>query len=365
MKILFHIAHPAQYHMFKYLISNLKLKGHTIKITINTKDILAQLMTEDGIDFENILPNRRKNNYYLSAISTLIKKDLKIFILQWKNNYDLMVGSEIALSHNGWLFRKPVCIMGEDDISVIKDAARILFPFATHIVSPASCNLGKWTKKKIAYDGYQKLAYLHPNYFVPNKAVVNKVLKDNSEYVLIRASGLSAYHDKGVNGFTVDILRNIIRILKPHKKILISTERILPDDLQQYSFKTEATNIHHFLYYADFLIADSQSMCVEASVLGTPSIRFSDFAGEIGVLEELEHKYGLTYGIKASQPDKLINKINDFLEIKNIKQVWHVKRHKMLEDKIDVTAFWTWLINDYPNSINAIKENSSYQYCFK
>jgi len=365
MKILFHIAHPAQYHMLKYLIRNLKSNGHTIKITINTKDILENLMKEDAVEFDNILPKRRQSNNKLSTMLTLIKKDINIFKLQLKNNYDLMVGTETALSHNGWLFRKPVFIMVEDDIAVIKDAALISFPFAKHILSPVTCNLGKWTKKKIAYDGYQKLAYLHPNYFLPDKTVVTKILKGDSEYVLIRVSGLSAYHDKGVKGFTVDILRNIIRILKPHKKILLSTERLLPDDLKQYSFKTELSNIHHFLYYADFLIADSQSMCVEAAMLGTPSIRFSDFAGQIGVLEELEHKYKLTYGIKASDSDNLVRKIKDLLAIKNIKEAWHAKRNQMMEDKIDVTSFWTWLIENYPKSITILKENPSYQYKFK
>lgn len=365
MKILFHIAHPAQYHMFKNLIKNLQSNGHIIKITINTKDILEQLMREDGVQYENILPQRRTKNNKLATLLTLIKKDLKVFKLQLHNNYDLMVGTETALSHNAWLFRKPVFIMVEDDITVIKDAARISFPFAKHIVSPVTCNLGKWSKKKIEYDGYQKTAYLHPNYFMPKKEIITDVIKDNEGYVLIRVSGLSAYHDKGIQGFTVDILRDIVSLLKAHKKILLSTERELPEDLRQYSFKTKFSNIHHFLYYADFLIADSQSMCVEAALLGTPSIRFSDFAGEIGVLEELEHKYGLTFGIKSSQQDKLLNKINELLAIKNIKGVWQEKRRAMLKDKIDVTSFWTWLIENYPKSITVLKEDPTYQHKFK
>ena len=80
MKILFHLAHPAHYHMFKYVIRNLISKGHSIKITINTKDILEQLLIIDGIQYENILPKRRKYNTKLHALLTLIKKDIKIFL---------------------------------------------------------------------------------------------------------------------------------------------------------------------------------------------------------------------------------------------------------------------------------------------
>ena len=42
-------------------------------------------------------------------------------------------------------------------------------------------------------------------------------------------------------------------------------------------------------------------MAVEAAMLGTPSLRFNDFAGKIGVLEELEHKYELTFAIPPSE----------------------------------------------------------------
>lgn len=362
MKILIHLAHPSQYHMFKHVIKNLVKNGHIIKITINTKDILEQLLIADGIPYENILPERRKRNTKLSALFTLVKKDFKLFPIQNKGKYDLLVGTETALSHVGWLFRKPVLIMDEDDIAVVPEVARISFPFATHIVSPASCNLGKWSKKKISYEGFQKTAYLHPDYFKPNRDVVEKILTGNQRYFLLRVSGLSAYHDSGKNGFTLEILRKIIQILTPYGKVLLSTERSLPQDLSPYLFETEVTNIHHFLFYADLIIADSQSMSVEAAMLGTPSIRFSDFAGKIGVLEELEHIYGLTFGIKVSEQEKLYEKINELVNTRDLRKIWQSKRQKMLADKIDVAAFWSWLIENYPNSVSVLKENPAFQF---
>ena len=365
MKILIHLAHPAQYHMFKHLIRNLSQKGHEIKITINTKDILENLIQADGLQYENILPNRRKRNNKVTALLTLLKKDLKIFKIQLKGDYDIMVGTETALSHIGWLFHKPVFIMDEDDVSVVPEAAKLSFPFATHIVSPNTCDLGKWTKKKISYSGYQKTCYLHPLYFTPNDTIVQKALGKLERYFLIRVSDLSAYHDTGNNGFTVEIIRKIIKIIIPHGRVLLSTERKLPDDLNKYLFKTDVTLMHHFLFYADFLIADSQSMCVEAAVLGTPSIRFSDFVGKIGVLEELEHSYGLTYGVKTSDICKLYNKINELLTTVNLKILWQEKRAKMLAEKIDVTSFWTWLIDSYPKSVLTFKNNPNIQNNFK
>ncbi|MDP3463679.1 MAG: DUF354 domain-containing protein, partial [Bacteroidales bacterium] len=273
MRILFHLAHPAQYHMFKHTIKNLKNNGHNIIVTINTKDILEELVVAEGLEYINILPVRRKRNTKWAALFTLIRKDLKIFQIQLIYNFDLMVGTETALSHIGWLFRKPVLIMDEDDVHVVPEAAKLSFPFATHIVSPISCNLGKYTNKKVAYKGYQKSCYLHPDYFNPDPSLVINELGSLNKYFLIRVSGLSAYHDSGENGFSIDVLRRVVNELIKHGRVLISTEKVLPEDLEQYIFKTKITNIHHFLFYADLLIADSQSMCVEAAILGTPSIR--------------------------------------------------------------------------------------------
>ena len=55
MRVLFHLGHPAHYHMYKIVIKNLIGLGHFVKITINTKDILEQLLLADGIDYENIV----------------------------------------------------------------------------------------------------------------------------------------------------------------------------------------------------------------------------------------------------------------------------------------------------------------------
>lgn len=65
-------------------------------------------------------------------------------------------------------------------------------------------------------------------------------------------------------------------------------------------------HIHHAMAFAKMYIGDSQTMAAEAAVLGTPSIRFNDFVGEIGYLEELENTYQLTFGIMTSDRENLL-----------------------------------------------------------
>ena len=82
-------------------------------------------------------------------------------------------------------------------------------------------------------------------------------------------------------------------------------------------------------------------MAVEAAMLGTPSIRFNDFAGKIGVLEELEKKYRLTIGIPSTKPEKLYQTVENMISTNNIRNIYQSRRQRMLEDKIDVATFFT------------------------
>jgi len=49
----------------------------------------------------------------------------------------------------------------------------------------------------------------------------------------------------------------------------------------------------------------------------------------------------------------------------NTKQVFAKRKEIMLADKIDVTAFFVWFIENYPESAEIMKSNPDYQYKFK
>jgi predicted glycosyltransferase len=123
--------------------------------------------------------------------------------------------------------------------------------------------------------------------------------------------------------------------------------------------------MHHVMAFAQLYIGDSQTMAAEAGVLGTPFIRFNDFVGKIGYLEELENKYQLGYGIKTEEVNKLYYKINELLKMENCKEIFQERRQKMLSEKIDYASFLTWFIETYPASAKTMKENPDYQYNFK
>ena len=106
----------------------------------------------------------------------------------------MQFGTDASVAQAGYLLNIPVLTTLEDDIDVIPKLAKLTYPFTTKIVTPDVCRVGKWEYKKIGYNGYMKLAYLHPHYFTPKKSIVdNYVLGD--KYCLIRLAKLTAHHD--------------------------------------------------------------------------------------------------------------------------------------------------------------------------
>ena len=72
------------------------------------------------------------------------------------------------------------------------------------------------------------------------------------------------------------------------------------------------------------------------------------------------------YNITESEEDqqKSIELGIDLLQ-QNDMSIWKERRDKMLRDRIDVTEFLCWIVNNYPNSKQVLIENPDYQYRFK
>ena len=356
MKVIVYLGHPAQYHFFKNIVNNLQ-KNHHVRYLIKTKEVLEPLMIGDKVEYKNILPEGRKSRKAGLAWG-LVKREFRLFGQALRFSPDLMLGADPSVAHIGKILRIPTITVLEDDAHVIYDLARITFPFSTHIAAPESCDCGKWNFKKISYAGFMKLAYLHPNHFSCPKA-------ENQKTALIRLSNLDAFHDAGIKGFDEEMVKKLIKRLTGEFKILLSSEKPLGPFFDGYLLKINPNDIHKVLCQTSILISDSQSMTMEAAMLGIPSIRYSDFSGRIGVLEELEHKYHLTCGIKPGNMEKLMLILDSLLALPDLHNEYQKRRMKMLADKIDVTAFFTWLIDSYPESVGVMKDNPDYQHRFR
>jgi len=346
--VLIYLGHPAHFHLFKVVIKNLEAKSIKVVIAIKTKDVLEELLISSGLKYVNIAPVNKKKAGTKGYVA-FAKRLFNLGKLIRKTKPGLMMGTSPEIAVLGKIFGVISHVYSEDDLEVISSFAKVAGPFATNFICPNCCSAWKWNDKKIGHDSYHELAYLHPNHFTPDPEKVKSIFNLNERNFILRFVQLTAYHDIGKSGITTELAQKIIDILSPNGKIFITSERELEPQFEKYRIRIPPAEIHHALYYADMCIGDSQTMTAEAAVLGTPAIRFNDFVGVLAYLEELEHKYHLTYGFKTDKPDAMFAKIKELVETPNLKQEWAKRRAKMLTERID---FAQWMTNLVETTLN-------------
>ncbi len=352
MNILFHLGHPAHFHLFKNVIKKLNKNDHTTSILIKKKDILEDLLIDANIEFYNILPKARKDSKFSMAFSTL-KKDFNLLLFCLKNKPNLLIGTSSTIAHIGWILKIPSLVVNEDDAQVVPLFAKLAYPLASVIISPDVCNNGRWENKSVKYNSYHELAYLHPDHFTPKIDIATSYIDISHPYVLLRFASLGAHHDAGIEGINDDLALRIIKIIQPYANVFITSERKLCDKLEQFRLKINPLDIHHVMAFALMYIGDSQTMAAEAGVLGVPFVRYNDFVGKIGYLSDLEDNFGLGFGIKPRDKHKFFDTIKILLKKKTLKIEYQQKRKVMLQNKINLSEYlYNLIVNFKSKNLN-------------
>ncbi len=336
---LFYLGHPAHYHNVSVVIQQLSAKGYDIVLVARAKDVLFELL--EGLPYKIRYLKPKKGKGKVSLITTVVKREFVLYRIALKYKPKMLVGTDIVITHVGRLLGIPSVILNEDDSAAVPFLAKFGFKYATAVFSPNCCDISPFENKKIGYNGYHELAYLHPNYFTPNKDKIQGLTKKGEKYFILRFAELTAHHDKGKKGINLAIAKQLIEKLTPFGQVFITSERKLEPELENYRIKINPKNIHHALAFAQIYIGDSQTMAAEAAVLGTPSIRFNDFVGKLGYLEELEHKYQLTVGISTENSQILFDKVDELLKDEFIKTTFAKRKEEMLKSCEDVAQLWT------------------------
>jgi predicted glycosyltransferase len=362
MKVLFDIGHPADVHLFKYIIRNLEKNHHEIKICVREREnIVKNLLEHYDFNYENLEKNTPG---LLNKAITMFKNDYKLIKISKIFNPDIYVSlaSPYSAQVSKLLGRHSITFTDSEPTGLM---LALTMPFTDVIITPSGFarDLGK---KQIRISGYKELAYLHPNWFKP-KSDILKILgiSKNEPYVILRFSAFDASHDIGIKGFSLEDKRRLVKELGKYAKVFISSEVELPLDLEKYCIDIPQNRMHDALYYASMLVGDTQTSTTEAACLGTPAVRCNSFVGQNDMSNfiELETMYGLIFNYNI--PEKAMEKSIELIQQHDIKEKWVNKKEKLYNEKIDMTAFLTWFIEDYPESLRMIKENPSFQERFK
>jgi uncharacterized protein len=355
MKVLIDIGHPAHVHLFKHLAWEMQKKGHDVFFTCREKEFEIALLKHYGFRFKSF---GKKYSSRTGKIIGLIEFDFKEFFtgLRFKPDVFLSQGSMYA-AHAAFLLHRPHITL-EDTGNW--EQVRLYLPFTAYILTSNTFRIN-YGRKQIRFNSYQELAYLHPNQFLYNHLVIEKLnLKTKEKYAVLRFVAWKATHDKGQKGLSLESKFQIIEELERHHKVFITSEAALPKELEKYKATFLPHEIHDVLYGADLLISEGTTMAMEAALLGTPSIYVNSL--QYSNVKDMA-EYGLCFNFSSNE--LVLEKVKEITSKSEFKKELQGNRQRMLIEKIDVTAFLVWFIENYPSSALIMRENPNYQYKFK
>jgi predicted glycosyltransferase len=334
MKILIDIGHPAHVHLLKNFYFRLKDRH---KIYFSVRDIKV---AKDLLNFYEIpyIDLGAKKNSLIGKALTVLKQDLKLLKFVLLKRIDLGISSGIVLSHLSKITpMKSIVLDDDDDISeplVVKYG----HPFTDYVLTPTP--IIRKTKNAIYHNSTHELAYLHPDVFSPDRSILEKIgLSEENPFFILRFVAFKGHHDGGHYGISFNQKLEIVNYLKQFGKVLITSEKNIEPELEEYRIPIKPEEIHSLMSYAKLFIGDSQTMISEAAILGVPSLKCNTFAGALSIPNELEKKYELCYSYHPDNFEQFFNHIKEIVKNNNSKQEWQVKRERFLSEKINLTDF--------------------------
>ena len=353
MKVLIDIGHPGHVHLFKNFAKAFQERGHRVLFTVRNKEFETELL--QSYNFKYVLLGKNFKSLP-GKIFGILKFNINLLraALKFKPDIFFSHGSVYA-AHVATMLGKPHISM-EDSGNM--EQIRLYRPFTKAILTPDVLNeeLGK---KQVRYKGYHEISYLHPNYFKPDKNVKGLLgLKEGERYCIVRFVSWNATHDIGKRGFSSEEKIRLITELSKSLAVFITSEVDLPVEIKKYQIKLAPHLIHHALAFAEIVVSEGATITSESGVLGTPAIYVSSITRSY--IDDQE-KYGTVYNCNAG--NGVIQKIEKV--IGEGKEIYRERRGKLISDKIDVTAFMVWFIENFPQSFSLMKEKPDYQQRFK
>jgi uncharacterized protein len=367
-KYLFNILTAGQLHTFKNLIN--EIKGYDVKLVTRDSKIINELLSKYDLNSfrmyysdKNIINNFREyfaRLQYFTNSAYNFKPDFLI------SNLDPFSFIPYKFLSNDTV---KICLTdNRPNLNKLVPLQYFILPNVDYIITFDNIKEYEhydYGAKSIQLPSYKELAYLHPHYYKSSPKILSDFEAEPEGYLVIRLSAWNAYHDVGRSGIDFSHLRKLIDSLNQYSKIFISSEKKLPVEFQKYELHIPPDEIHNVLSYSKLLISDSGTMSTEAALLGTPVIRYNSFVSSQDQANflELEKKYGLMYNFDDFS--KVISSATDLLKRNDLKEVWDLKRSKLLKEKIDLTSFLKWFFENYPESVNIYPEyikNSSTLY---
>ena len=339
MNILIDIGHPGHVHLLHPLAEELKGRGHRVFYSVRDIPVAKRLMEHYGMTPWLDLGGKRDS--LVGKAFTVLQQDCRILRFVLKNHIDIGLSSGLVLSQVSRLTKMRSFVFDDDDDEAEPLSVKYEHPLSDVVFTP-DCIIRK-TPRAIYYPGTHELAYLHPRRFVPDPTVLQHAgIRDGERFFIMRFVALKGHHDVGQLGLTRDQKQQLVDVLKPHGRVIITSERAIEPEFESYRLPVPPEEMHSLMAYSSMFVGDSQTMTSEAAVLGVPALKCNTFAGRLSVPNMLENKYKLCFAYTPNQFGDMLAHIRQLLACnpEELKAEWQVKRKRMLDDIIDPTEFF-------------------------
>lgn len=348
MKILFDIGHPAHVHLFRFVANELLEKGHPILFSVRSKAETLDLLKAYQLPYS--VYEASKKNIFGKLLSYWVKlKSLNKIMLAFNPSITIS-HSSFYLSQVSWWHKIPNITL--EDTGNMEQVALYL-PFTSIILTPEAYNKNHGSRQ-LSYNGFHESAYINSDtfneQFRPHKDV-------HANTVLIRLVDWSASHDLAQHGISIKILDELIGRIPDKYQIKILSEGKLPKHLEHFALKIKPDELHAFLGNVVLYIGEGATLASECALLGIPTIYIN--SRKAGVID-VKANAGLIYHFRYEKG--LIDKTLEILNSDHYQNMHRELAIAFQKNKINLSKFLVWFIENYPTSARTLKENPDYQY---
>ena len=388
MNVLFVSGHPAQVHNFRLVREELIKDGHQVFWLTTPKDIATNLLDVYGIPYEVL---HKPNKGMVSKAWTLLRNVL------WEMRYLRRNKIDVAITRTCPYTTIATKLCGVkhiiiDDTEHAAEQVKVLSNRADAILLP-ECFWFQLRKDEIRFPGNIEVHYLHPKRFCPAPVWDLLGIEEGTRFAIVRFVKWDAWHDTQlVGGFSLEQKRELIKRLSKHLRVFISSESELPADLEPYRIQIPIERMHDVQAAAALFVGESATMASESVVLGTPAIYIDEVGrgytneeareGLLWMFRPVANRSKLTIEVTPKNIDKntdiqsseknqkngkvepwwisggveeCIEKAEEIADAK-FDSATYAQRHKeWLASKIDCAKFLTYFIENYPQSVDAVR----------
>lgn len=346
MNILIDIGHPGHVHLFHGVAEELKRRGHALHYSVRDIPVAKHLMEHYGMTPWVDLGGKKDSLW--GKAQTVAEQDFRLLRYVCRNHIDMGLSSGLVLGHVSKLTPMISFMFDDDDDAAEPLMTKYGHPFSDVVLTP-EC-IRRKTKHAVYYAGTHELAYLHPNRFRLDPSVLQRAgIRMGERFFIMRFVALKGHHDKGQHGLELAQKRDLVNLLKSHGRVIITSERTIEPEFESYRLSVPPEDIHSLMYYCSLFLGDSQTMTSEAAVLGTPALKCNTFAGRLAVPNMLEHRFDLCYAYMPESFRSMYDHIEHLLALDptELRDLWHGKRQRMLNELIDPTDFFADYIENW------------------